>query len=169
MSMKDCPSIPDLEHRARRRIPRYAWEYLACGTGAEECLRRNREAFERIVLVPRFLKGALSPDTRTELFGVDHALPFGISAIGAAGLIWPRAETILAACMAVAEEFGETPATARRAYYAQRLAASVALDRQSIVPDSLGYNGDPSSARARWPYDGWEATPQILDNGSQVT
>lgn len=100
MSINDYQSISDLAKRARRRIPHYAWEYLDCGTGLEECLARNRADFERIVLVPRFLKGQLAPNIETELFGVSHAAPFGIAPVGLAGLIWPKAEIMLANCAA---------------------------------------------------------------------
>ncbi len=95
--MAKYPTISDLEKRARRRIPHYAWEYLDSGTGSEECLKRNRDAFERVSLVPRFLKGEIKPDTETELFGTTYAAPFGVAPIGLSSLMWPKCEMILAA------------------------------------------------------------------------
>lgn len=95
--MTEYPSIADLEKRARRRMPRYAWEYLDSGTGSEECLDRNRAAFRSVTLIPRFLKGAIEPDTTTRLFGTTYAAPFGVAPIGLSGLMWPRAESLLAA------------------------------------------------------------------------
>ncbi len=90
------PRIEDLRQRARTRIPHFAWEYLDSGTGADECVRRNREALAAVTLVPQFMKGALEPELATHLFGVDYAVPFGVSPVGLTGLMWPRAERILA-------------------------------------------------------------------------
>ena len=90
------PSIADLRRKAHKRIPHFAWEYLDSGTGADECMRRNREALEAVQMVPRFMRGAIEPDVETRLFGVDYAVPFGVSPVGLTGLMWPRAERILA-------------------------------------------------------------------------
>jgi len=96
MPMNHLLSISDLESRARRRIPHYAWEYLDSGTGSEECLDRNRRAFARISLVPRFLRGEFHPNIETALFGTRYAAPLGIAPVGLSSMIWPNAETILA-------------------------------------------------------------------------
>ena len=73
------PSIADLRRRAKERIPHFAWEYIDSGTGADECVRRNRAALESITLVPQFMKGAFEPQLATRLFDVDYAVPFGVS------------------------------------------------------------------------------------------
>lgn len=90
------PSIADLRLRARRRIPHFAWEYLDSGTGADECLRRNRASLDAVTLTPEFMKGVFEPDLTTSLFGIDYDVPFGVSPVGLTGLMWPRAEQILA-------------------------------------------------------------------------
>ena len=89
-------SVSDLKARARRRMPHFAWEYLDSGTAAEECLARNRAAFQQITLAPKFLKGKFTPNLQTKLFGTDYAAPFGISPVGLSSLMWPKAEVILA-------------------------------------------------------------------------
>lgn len=96
MLMDRYPSIMDLEKRARRRIPFFAWEYLDSGTGREESLDRNLEAFRQISLVPKQMMGVLDPELSTELFGTKYAAPFGIAPIGLSSLMWPNAENILA-------------------------------------------------------------------------
>lgn len=53
-----------------------------------------------------------------------------------------HSETIIASCLAVAEDFGETPATRHRELFAERLRASIALDRRGRDPSYLGYNGN---------------------------
>jgi len=94
--MNRYPSVADLRLRARRRIPHFAWEYLDSGTGADECVRRNREALSAVTLMPQFMKGAFEPDISTTLFGIPYDMPFGVSPVGLTALMWPRAEQILA-------------------------------------------------------------------------
>ncbi len=89
-------SVEDLRRGARRRIPRFAWEYLDSGEGAEHALRRNTDTLQRVVMTPRLLRGRLEPDTGVELFGVRYSLPLGISPVGLTGLIWPGADEALA-------------------------------------------------------------------------
>lgn len=90
------PSVADLRRRAQQRIPHFAWEYLDSGTGADECVRRNREALSAVTLMPLFMKGVLEPEISTSLFGVDYNAPFGVSPVGLTALMWPQAERILA-------------------------------------------------------------------------
>ena len=89
-------SVGDLRRRARRRIPRFAWEYLDSGEGDEVLLRRNVDSLQRVVMTPRFLRGRLEPDTGVELFGVRYSMPLGIAPVGLTGLIWPGADGALA-------------------------------------------------------------------------
>lgn len=98
--MDRYPAISDLEARARKRIPFFAWEYLASGTGADDAVRRNNEALAKITLVPQLMKGEFTPSIETELFGVRYAAPIGIAPIGLTGLIWPSADADLAAAAA---------------------------------------------------------------------
>jgi L-lactate dehydrogenase (cytochrome) len=95
--MNTYPSIPYLEQQAQRRIPFFAWEYLASGTGREVGLADNIAALQRIKLTPRMLAGRFVPDTKTELFGKTYDVPFGAAPVGMSGLLWPGAERILAA------------------------------------------------------------------------
>ena len=70
---------------------------MASGTGDEDLLRRNREAFQKIQFLPRFCKGVFEVDTETTLFGHKYNAPIGMSPIGLTGLMWPRVEHYLAA------------------------------------------------------------------------
>ncbi|MGI9334538.1 MAG: alpha-hydroxy acid oxidase [Gammaproteobacteria bacterium] len=94
--MRRYPSVADLARRARWRIPHFSWEYLDSGTGADDCLRRNREAFASVTLTPNFMRGPVEPDVQTSLFGMSYAVPFGVAPVGLTGLMWPGAERILA-------------------------------------------------------------------------
>jgi len=98
--MDRYPAISDLEARAKRRLPHFAWEYLASGTGADQAVEHNAVALAAVKLVPQLLKGEFEPDVRTSLFGVEYAAPIGIAPIGLTGLIWPGADRMLAATAA---------------------------------------------------------------------
>lgn len=91
------PAVADLARRARKRVPFFAWEYLASGTGAEQGLERNTAAFADVTMTPRFMQGEFEPVLETELFGRRYGAPFGIAPVGLSGLMWPGAELILAA------------------------------------------------------------------------
>jgi len=90
------PALSDLRARARRRIPRFVWEYLDSATGTEAVKHANRAALDRVRLAPSILHGEIAPDLSVELLGHRHPLPFGIAPVGMSGLIWPGAELTLA-------------------------------------------------------------------------
>ncbi|HWK55918.1 MAG TPA: alpha-hydroxy acid oxidase [Parapedobacter sp.] len=90
------PSVQDLKRRAKRRIPKFAFDYLEGGCNDELNLWRNEADFRDIQLIPRYLKKHHGVDMQTELFGHVYDAPFGISPIGLQGLMWPNAPEILA-------------------------------------------------------------------------
>lgn len=90
------PSISDLKRRAKKRIPSFAFDYVDGGIDEEKGKSRNREAFHKIELTPRYLRNASHADTRTELFGHTYNLGFGIPPIGLGNMMWPNAEHALA-------------------------------------------------------------------------
>ncbi|GAA5067143.1 alpha-hydroxy-acid oxidizing protein [Roseibacterium beibuensis] len=90
------PALSDLKARARRRIPHFVWEYLDSATGSEKIAERNRAALDKVLFRPAALRGEITPDLSTTLFGEEFPVPFGIAPLGMSGLIWPEAERILA-------------------------------------------------------------------------
>ncbi|WP_293576858.1 alpha-hydroxy acid oxidase [Phaeobacter sp.] len=94
------PALSDLRARAKRRLPRFVWEYLDSGTGPETSYGRNRAALDQIGFSPSILHGEQDPDLSVSLFGQSRPLPFGIAPVGMSGLIWPDAEGHLARCAA---------------------------------------------------------------------
>lgn len=90
------PAISDLRARARRRMPKFVWEYLDSATGNEDTKARNRRRLDNIGLMPSILHGEFTPDLSTEFLGRKHPLPFGIAPVGMSGLMWPDAEGHLA-------------------------------------------------------------------------
>ncbi|MGB3464628.1 MAG: alpha-hydroxy acid oxidase [Cyclobacteriaceae bacterium] len=92
----DYPSSEDLKARARRKIPRYAFEYLTGGANDEINLKRNYTVFDEVQLMPEYIRPLKSPDLSVDLFGENYSTPFGIAPIGLQGLIYPNSPLILA-------------------------------------------------------------------------
>jgi L-lactate dehydrogenase (cytochrome) len=90
------PSIEDLRQAARRRIPKFAFEYLDSATGRELGLKTNRDALDAIGFMPSVLCGRTKADLQTTLLGQTYDLPFGIAPIGMSGMMWAGAERMLA-------------------------------------------------------------------------
>jgi L-lactate dehydrogenase (cytochrome) len=90
------PSIEDLRARAKKRVPRFAFEYLDGGCNEDVNLHRNRSDLQSVELRPRYLIDEFSPQMETVLFGQTYSAPFGIAPIGLQGLVWPGAAQILA-------------------------------------------------------------------------
>src|SRR6056297_2658674 len=90
------PALSDLRARARGRIPRFVWEYLDSGTGAEATKARNRTKLDEVILMPSILHGEVKPDLSVGLMGRTLPLPFDIAPVGMSGMILPGAEPMLA-------------------------------------------------------------------------
>ena len=90
------PSVADLEGAARRKIPRFALDYLEGGTGSEIAITRNRSSIDSIEIIPRYGKPVSRIASAIELFGRFYAAPIGVAPVGLGGLIRPGAEQILA-------------------------------------------------------------------------
>ena len=96
-------SISDYRELARRRLPRFLFEYIDGGSYAEVTLRRNIADLEDVALRQRVMRDMSELDLSTELFGQRVALPVALAPIGLAGLNARRGE-----CQAVraAEQAG---------------------------------------------------------------
>lgn len=94
--LNQYPAIKDLREKAKKQLPFVAWEYLETGTGDEQLIDRNLQAIQEITFLPKFLRGELKPDISTNLFGKNYNAPFGVAPVGLTGLMWPKAEVILA-------------------------------------------------------------------------
>ena len=90
------PAVSDLRESARKRLPRFAFEYLDSATGAELGMVRNRRALDAIGFMPAILRGTLEIDLEREFMGHVYSLPVGIAPVGMSGMIWPGAERKLA-------------------------------------------------------------------------
>ena len=94
--VEDAHNIFDLRDMAKRRLPKWLFEFVDRGTEEEVALRNNREAFERIKLRPRMLVDVSGRRLDTTLYGKAHKMPIGIAPTGAAGMMWYQGELALA-------------------------------------------------------------------------
>lgn len=85
-------SISDYRELARRKIPRFLFEYLDGGSYAERTLRRNVEDLADVALRQRVLQDVSSLDLSTEWFGQKAALPVALGPVGLAGMYARRGE-----------------------------------------------------------------------------
>ena len=95
--------VSDLRPLAKRRLPKFVFDYLDGGAGAEAGVERNERAFDALMLEPRALVNIESRDLATSLFGKRWAAPFGIAPIGLGNLICPGGEQAIARAAAAAD------------------------------------------------------------------
>ncbi|WP_043284893.1 alpha-hydroxy acid oxidase [Paraburkholderia oxyphila] len=95
-------TIEDLRHMARRRLPRFLFEYVDGGAEDEVTLHRNRHAFANLALVPSTLVDVSNRSLAVDLFGRSVAAPLVVAPTGFNGLLSERADVALARAAAKA-------------------------------------------------------------------
>jgi len=85
-------STTDFREAARRRLPRFLFDYIDGGAYAERTLGRNVSDLSDIALRQRVLKDVSAVSIRTTLFGVDQALPVALAPVGLTGMYARRGE-----------------------------------------------------------------------------
>lgn len=90
------PSVDDLRKKAKKRIPKFAFEYLDGGCNEDTNLRKNTSEIREVELIPQYLTKHAGSSMKTNLFGVEYDAPFGVAPVGLQGLMWPRSPEILA-------------------------------------------------------------------------
>jgi len=85
-------SVLDYRELARRRLPRFLFDYIDGGSYAEVTLRGNVAELERIALRQRVLRDVSAIDLSVELFGQRLAMPVALAPVGLAGLAARRGE-----------------------------------------------------------------------------
>ncbi|MFM2289740.1 MAG: lactate dehydrogenase [Pseudomonadota bacterium] len=85
-------SVTDYRELARRRLPKFLFEYIDGGSYAEATLRRNTADLESIALRQRVLRDVSAVDVSTTLFGQKLAMPVALAPVGLAGLNARRGE-----------------------------------------------------------------------------
>ncbi|WP_029004563.1 alpha-hydroxy acid oxidase [Azorhizobium doebereinerae] len=74
--LPDAYDLSDYETLARKQLPPNAWAYLAAAAGDGLTARWNKEAYDRLRLLPHVLCDLTKASTRTQLLGleIDHPI-----------------------------------------------------------------------------------------------
>ena len=123
------PNVAYLRRHASRHVPRFAFEYLDGGAGADGGIARNWRALDAIELVPRYGITTALPPVGIELFGRRYAAPIGVAPMGGPSIVWPGADGYLAAA-----------AQRARVPYTLGLVGGMTVERAAeIAPDVLWF------------------------------
>lgn len=95
-SLKHILNVEDMRQEACRRLPRLVFDFVDGAAEDEVSRRRNRSQFDQWGFVQRVLNDVSNIDLSVELFDRRYDAPFGIGPTGLAGLVWPKAENLLA-------------------------------------------------------------------------
>ena len=87
----------DYREAARRRLPRFLFDYLDGGANAEHTLRRNISDLSDVTLRQRVLRDVADISLKTRLFDQDLAMPIALAPVGLAGIYARRGEVQAAA------------------------------------------------------------------------
>lgn len=90
------PIVEDLRIKAKKRLPKFIFEYLDGGCNEDTNLYKNTADIRDIELLPHYLSTHTKSDMKTTLFDHTYDAPFGIAPVGLQGLIWPNSAEILA-------------------------------------------------------------------------
>lgn len=94
MKLTRILSLDDLEHAARRHLPRPVFAYVSGGVEDNAALRDNRAAFDELGFVPRVLVDVSGRSTKTTLYGHEYSAPFGIAPMGISALSAYRGDIV---------------------------------------------------------------------------
>jgi 4-hydroxymandelate oxidase len=78
-SIDELVTAFDFEQIAFAKLPRDAYDYTAQGAESEFTLRRNREAFDWVRIIPKGIADVSSIQTATEVLGTKMAFPIMIA------------------------------------------------------------------------------------------
>jgi (S)-mandelate dehydrogenase len=90
------PAVKDYRDLARKRLSRFAFDYLDGGAEDGQTLDRNLAAWRAVLFRPRALRDVSEVDAGVDLFGRAQSMPALVGPTGLNGLYWPRAEEVLA-------------------------------------------------------------------------
>src|SRR5262249_43179216 len=76
------PPVAYRPRHARRHVPRFAFEYMDGGAGADGGIARNWSALDAVELVPRYGVTTALPPVDIELFGRRYSAPIGVAPMG---------------------------------------------------------------------------------------
>ncbi len=142
----DIRSLADYERYAAQHFPAASWTHLQEGSGDHLTLIENRDAFDRIGLVPRVLTDLRQATTQSDLFGRSHASPILLAPIAYQRIAHPEGELAMVRA-ATAMDVGMILST-----LSSVTLEDVAAARQSAVQE-LGASPSPLWFQLYWQED----------------
>jgi isopentenyl diphosphate isomerase/L-lactate dehydrogenase-like FMN-dependent dehydrogenase len=88
----DIVNLDELEQQARQQLDQATYDFVAGGAGAELTLRANREAFQKITIMPRVLTKIKQVDTSIDLLGQRLSMPIYVTPMANHGVVSSLAE-----------------------------------------------------------------------------
>lgn len=95
-ALRDVLCLADFEAKARRRLPRPIFGYIAGAAEDNRSLRHNRSAFDDYSFTTRTLVDVSQRSQAVTLFGHTYRSPFGIAPMGINALSTYRGDVVLA-------------------------------------------------------------------------
>ncbi|MEO9130196.1 MAG: L-lactate dehydrogenase [Sphingomonas sp.] len=90
--MPAIASIGDFREAARRRLPRFLFDYADGGALDEQSMRRNITDLSDVIIRQRVLQDVANVDLTTRWFGRTRSLPVALGPIGIGGMFRRRGE-----------------------------------------------------------------------------
>ncbi|HEB88438.1 MAG TPA: L-lactate dehydrogenase [Deltaproteobacteria bacterium] len=85
-------SVPDYRRRARRRLPRFLFDYVDGGANDETTMAANVSDFDRLCLKQFVMRDVSELDTGRTLLGQASSMPVALAPVGMAGMMARRGE-----------------------------------------------------------------------------
>lgn len=82
----------DYREAARRRLPRFLFDYIDGGAGTEATMQSNAAALSAVKLRQKVLQGAGAPMLDSTILGTQWAMPVALAPVGATGMYARRGE-----------------------------------------------------------------------------
>lgn len=90
--LDELKTVVEFEAVAYAKLPREAYTYTAYGSEGEFTLRRNRQAFDWVELIPREIADVSSAKTATEILGTAMKFPIMVSPSAGHSALHPEGE-----------------------------------------------------------------------------
>jgi len=90
--LEDMVNVFDFDALAKTKLPKASYDYVSGGGWDEWTLRRNRSEFEKIILLPRFMRRVDKLDLTTTLFGQKLDMPVLVAPTGTHAMVHPDGE-----------------------------------------------------------------------------
>jgi isopentenyl diphosphate isomerase/L-lactate dehydrogenase-like FMN-dependent dehydrogenase len=91
--LRELETTFDFEPIAFAKLTRSVYDYTAYGSGGEFTLRRNREAYDWVELIPAAASGSGAIQTATNVLGTPMPYPMLVSPSAAQGQLHPEGES----------------------------------------------------------------------------